>query len=297
MRALDPSTSVQSQISESTDAASRGASKWMDLARERGVDIGLKILGALAIWIVGRWLVALATRLVRRALEARHVDPTIQRYVAGVVETLLNIGLVLALLGFFGVETTSFAAFLGAAGVAIGMAWSGLLAHFASGALLVVLRPFKVGDFVEAGGVTGTVQEIGMFVTKITTPDNVATLVGNNKVFADTIKNYTANPYRRVELSAQLAHDADVPRAIEVLKAALSKIPNVDPKVEPEVAISSFTLAGPVLCVRPFTHNDHYWQVYFETNALIRSELGREGFSVPEQHFAVETSHAEKKAA
>ena len=113
---------------------------------------------------------------------------------------LLNIALIVALLGFFGVETTTFAALLAAGGVAIGVAWSGLLANFAAGVFIVILRPFKVGDFVTAGGVIGTISHIGLFGTNIDTPDNVQTMVGNNKILSDTIQNFSSNPYRRVDL-------------------------------------------------------------------------------------------------
>jgi hypothetical protein len=133
----------------------------------------------------------------------------VARFVANTISVLLNITLVVAILGYFGVQTTSFAALIAACALAIGTAWAGLLASFAAGAFLIVLRPFKVGDFITAGGVTGTVQEIGLFVTTFDTPDNVRTYVGNNKIFSDTIQNYTTNPYRRVELTAQISGSAD----------------------------------------------------------------------------------------
>jgi len=171
------------------------------------------VLGALAIWIIGRWVIRFVVNMVSKALTKRVIEPTIISYVGSVTTVMLNILLVIAILGVFGLETTTFAALLAAAGVAIGLAWSGLLANFAAGAFLVILRPFKVGDFITAGGVTGTVQEIGLFVTTINTMDNVRTFVGNNKLFSDNIQNFTANPYRRVELEAQLDHTVDVSHA------------------------------------------------------------------------------------
>ena len=128
-----------------------------------------------------------------------HVDPTLTKYLGSIVAVMLNIALVLGILGYFGIETTSFAALLAGAGVAIGAAWSGMLGNFAAGAFMLVLRPFKVGDFVAVGGVTGTVKELGLFGTTIVTPDNVLTMVGNGKIFADTIQNFSALPARRVE--------------------------------------------------------------------------------------------------
>ncbi|HQY61834.1 MAG TPA: mechanosensitive ion channel family protein [Polyangiaceae bacterium] len=274
-------------LPETIDGATKAGSDLVAMAKASAFEIGLKLIAALLMWIVGVWLIAFVDKIVGKSLKARKVEETLTTYISAALTAMLKIALALGVLGYLGVQTTTFAALLGAAGVAIGMAWSGLLAHFAAGAFLVVLRPFKVGDFVEAGGVTGTVEEVGLFVTKINTMDNVATLIGNSKVFGDTIKNYTANKVRRVELTAQLDHTGDTTKAIEILKEALSKIPNVASSPAPEVNIVTFTLAGPVLSVRPYCHNDHYWQVYFETNAAIRNELGKAGYAVPQQHLQV----------
>jgi small conductance mechanosensitive channel len=249
--------------------------------------VGLKILGAIAIWIIGRWLIGLALNMMGKALTKQKIDPTLIRYIHSAVAALLNIALVIAILGFFGVETTSFAALIAAAGVAIGMAWSGLLSNFAGGVFLVILQPFKVGDFITAAGVTGTVEEIGLFATTLSTPDNVKTMVGNGKIFGDTIQNFSANPYRRVELTAQLSHDVDPQVAIALLKPALAKIPNVLAEPAPDVEILTFNLAGPVLAVRPYCNNAHYWQVYFDANRLIRDTFAHAGFPVPEHHYSL----------
>jgi small conductance mechanosensitive channel len=249
--------------------------------------VGLKILGAIAIWIIGRWLIGLALNMMGKALTKQKIDPTLIRYIHSAVAALLNIALVIAILGFFGVETTSFAALIAAAGVAIGMAWSGLLSNFAGGVFLVILQPFKVGDFITAAGVTGTVEEIGLFATTLSTPDNVKTMVGNGKIFGDTIQNFSANPYRRVELTAQLAHDVDPQVAIALLKPALAKIPNVLAEPAPDVEILTFNLAGPVLAARPYCNNAHYWQVYFDANRLIRDTFAHAGFPVPEHHYSL----------
>ncbi len=249
--------------------------------------VGLKILGAIVLFMIGRWLIALALRLIDSALRKQKIDATLIRYINSGVGALLNIVLVVAILGFFGVETTSFAALIAAAGVAIGMAWSGLLANFAGGVFLVILQPFKVGDFVTAAGVTGTIEEIGLFATTLNTPDNVKTIVGNGKVFSDTIQNFSANAYRRVELTAQLAHGVDPQEAIALLKPAIAKVPNVLAQPAPDVEIITFNLAGPVLAVRPYCNNAHYWQVYFDTNRLIRETFANAGFPVPEQHYSV----------
>jgi len=260
---------------------------FMNTLIDVGTRFGLKVLGAIAIWVVGRWVIGLIVRFMQRTLTRAKMDPTLLRYLGNVVTVALNIALAVGILGYFGVETTSFAALLAACGIAIGAAWGGLLANFAAGAFLIILKPFKAGDFVTAAGTTGTVKEVGLFVTTITTPDNVQTYVGNNKVFSDTIQNFSSNPYRRVDLLAQLNHAVDHNGAIKLLKERLVKIPNVMTDPAPDVEILTFNLAGPVLAVRPYCHTDNYWQVYFDTNRVIRESFGEAGFPVPEQHLVV----------
>jgi len=157
-------------------------------------ELAMKILAAIAFWIIGRWLIGRVIAVIQAAMNRNHVDPTLTKYLGSIVAIALNIALVLGILGYFGVQTTSFAAMLAGAGVAIGAAWSGLLGNFAAGAFMLVLRPMKVGDFVSVGGITGTVHELGLFGTTIVTPDNVMTIVGNGKVFGDTIQNFSVLP-------------------------------------------------------------------------------------------------------
>ncbi|HEY1327381.1 MAG TPA: mechanosensitive ion channel family protein [Casimicrobiaceae bacterium] len=260
--------------------------RWQDVA----LAFGLKVAGALAVWIVGRWLIGLAVRLMAAALNRQRFDPTLTRYLGSVVSVTLNIVLIVAILGYFGVETTSFAALVAGVGIAIGAAWGGLLSNFAAGAFLVTLRPFKVGDTIAAGGVEGTVEQIGLFGTTIVTPDNVLTIVGNAKIFGDNIKNYSTNPYRRVDLTAQVAHSVDTADAIARLRAALGHVANVLGKPAPDVEILSFNERGPVLAVRPYCSPKDYWQVYFDTNRAIRDAFSAAGYPVPESHQATRTT-------
>ena len=249
------------------------------------LDAGLKIAAAFALYMVGRWLISFAIGLLSRILTARNFDATLQRYIANILGVVLNILLVVAILGFFGLQTTSFAALLAGVGLAIGAAWSGLLGNFAAGAFLIIFRPYKVGDYVVAGGVEGTVMEIGMFNTVITTPDNVMTVVGNGKVSGDVIRNFSANPHRRVERQAQLAFGVDPLAAIGKLTPALAAIPNVLADPAPTVEILDFNERGTLLCVRPHCHTDHYWQVYFDTNKAIAATFAAAGYPPP---FVVE---------
>ena len=251
------------------------------------VGAGFKVISAIVLWFVGRRLITFAMTLLTASLKRTTIETTLLVYVQSSLSVLLNIILVVAVLGFFGVETTSFAALLAAAGIAIGSAWSGLLAHFAAGVFLVLFRPFKVGDFVTAGGVTGTVQEVGLFVTTIDTMDNVRAIVANNAVFSSTIQNFSSNAYRRVELVAQLNHEVKPADAIELLKARLQEIPNMMTVPAPDVEILEFNLAGTLLAVRPYCHNEDYWQVYFDTNRVISETFGAAQYPVPSQHLTV----------
>lgn len=244
-------------------------------------ELAIKIVAAIAFWIIGRWLIGKVVRLLAAAMNRNHVDPTLTKYLGSIVNVTLNIVLVLGILGYFGIQTTSFAALLAGAGVAIGAAWSGLLGNFAAGAFMLVLRPFKVGDFVAIGGVVGTVHELGLFGTTIVTPDNVLTMVGNGKIFGDTIQNFNALPVRRVDRLAQLGHGVDPLDAIARFKAAVAQIPNVAITPAPEVNLLDMKLEGPQIAVRPYTHNDHYWQVYFATNEAIVRVCQEAGWPAP----------------
>ncbi len=255
---------------------------WTFLSTQ-GADFGLKILGAIAAWVVGRWLIALTVRLIGAALErGRKIDATLTQYLKSIISVLLTLILVLAILDIFGIQTTSFAALLTGAGLAIGAAWSGMLGNFAAGLFLQVLRPYKVGDFISAGGTLGTVRELGLFATTVLTPDNVLTVVGNNKVFSDNIQNFSAEPFRRVDCVAKVANSVDVQEAMARLRPVISAIPNVKGSPAPDIEILQFTPEGPLLCVRPYTHTDHYWQVYFDTHKAIVTTFGAAGYPVPE---------------
>jgi small conductance mechanosensitive channel len=256
---------------------------WIFLTTQ-GVDFGLKVIGALVAWAIGRWLIGLAQRLVAKALDrGKRMDPTLSNYLVSILGVVLNIVLILSILDMFGVKTTSFAVLLAGAGLAIGTAWGGLLTHFAAGVFLQVLRPYKVGDYVTVGGgVNGTVKELGLFGTTLVTPDNVIATVGNNKVLSETIQNFSQLPWRRVDTTAKVANGVDVNQAIALLRAEVSSIPNVSKELPPEIEILQFTPEGPLLAVRPYTHTDHYWQVYFDTHRAVVKTFGAAGYPTPE---------------
>lgn len=252
-----------------------------DFLATTALDLSIKILAALAFWIVGRWMIGRVILLMQVAMNRNHVDPTLTKYVGSIVAITLNVALALGILGYFGIQTTSFAALLAGAGMAIGAAWSGLLGNFAAGAFMLVLRPFKVGDFVTIGGITGTVHELGLFGTTMITPDNVMTIVGNGRIFGDTIQNFSALSARRVERTAQLAGGVDVQEAKARFSAAVANIPNVLKVPAAEVNVLDINLVGPVIAVRPYCHTDHYWQVYFDTNEAILRVCKEAGWPAP----------------
>lgn len=243
----------------------------------------LKVLAALAAWMVGRWLIGWLLKLFAKAMvKGNKIDATLSKYLQSIINFAFNLILVLAILDIFGVSTTSFAALLAGAGLAIGTAWGGLLTHFAAGVFMQVLRPYKVGDVVSVGGLTGTVQDLGLFGTTLVTGENVVAIIGNNKVFSDTISNYSTMPTRRVDCTAKIAHSVDVLDAIERLKTAIALIPNVAEDPAPQIEILQFTPEGPLLCVRPYTNINYYNQVFFDTHKAVVSTFGKAGYPVPE---------------
>lgn len=245
------------------------------------LPLGWKLLGAIAIWIIGGWFIRLLVRLAAGAMVRHKVEPTLSRYAGSTISVVLRVVLVIAILSVVGVETTSFAALLAAAGIAIGAAWAGLLSNFAAGVFLVALRPFKVGDFITAAGVTGTVREIGLFATAIDQPDNVRAVLGNNKIFGDTIVNFDSNAYRRADLGAQLAHGVDPHQAMALIRTRLTQVQNVLAVPPPDVEILEFNAAGTKLVVRPYCANADYWQVYFDVNEALLELGNQNGWPVP----------------
>jgi small conductance mechanosensitive channel len=243
------------------------------------VPLGWRLLGALAVLFVGLVIVRALRLATRRLMSARHLDPTLAAYLDTSLGILLKVLLVIAVFGVLGVETTSFAALLAAAGIAIGAAWSGLLANFAAGLFLLFLRPFKVGDLVEVGGITGVVKEIGLFTTALDTADNVRASVGNNKIFADSIRNYSTNPFRRVDLTAPIAHGTGPRDVIPPLTSRIAAISNVLADPAPSVEILAFNAVGTLLAVRAYCRNDHYWQVYFDMSRTISEVIGDGGYT------------------
>jgi len=216
------------------------------------IPLLLRVLGAIAIWVIGGMLIGFASRVLGRGMNARNLDRTMTSYVTSALSIVLRVVLIVGILGMFGVESTSFAALLAAAGVAIGMAWSGLLGNFAAGVFLVMLRPFKVGDIITAAGVNGEVKEIGLFATTLDTRANVRIFVGNNKLFSDNIINHSHNPYVRLDFRAQVANGVNPFEVAARIREILVTLPHVLSEPAPETGVLEYNAAGSLLYVRPY---------------------------------------------
>lgn len=250
---------------------------------KNATDLVIKLAVAMAGWYIGRWIIKLLTRLLSRALlRAGQVDSNLSKYLCTIVSIVLTIGLALGVLGYLGVQTTSFAALIAGVGLAIGTAWGGLLTHFAAGAFLQVLRPFKVGDYISVSGAEGTVREIGLFSTTLLSADNVTTIIGNNKIYSDSIRNFSRQPHRRVDAVAKLAYSSDALAAIEKIREAIIDIDNVLSDPTPQVEILSFNTDGLQIAVRPHCQTQHYPQVMFDVNRRIFSICKSEGYAMVE---------------
>jgi small conductance mechanosensitive channel len=258
--------------------------EWLNAALPQIIQVVKMLAGALIAFVVGRWVIGKLVTATRTQLDRQQMDSTLARYVVSLVAIILNVFLIIAILSIFGVETTSFAALIAAMGLAIGAAWSGMLSNFAAGVFMILFKPFKVGDFVSAGGVEGTVTEIGMFACTINTAANVHTIIANAKIAGDTIQNFSVNGFRAVDLRAQIAHGVHPADAIARLTPAIGAIANIVSEPKPLISILEFNEYGTLLVVRPFCHNDHYWQVYFDTNKTISETFAAAGYPVPSQY-------------
>jgi len=253
----------------------------MDAVQQAVSTWGLRVVGAIAVLVVG-WLVAKTIRAsVRRALIRSRLDNTLVPFFSSMIYYLLLAFVVLAVLRLFGIETTSFIAVLGAAGLAVGLALQGTLSNFSAGVMLLVFRPFKVGDYVDAGGTAGSVQEIGLFATTMNTPDNVRIIVPNSQVYGTTIKNYAANDTRRNDLVIGISYDDDIAKAIETIQAVLSEDSRVLAEPAPVIAVSELGDSSVNLVVRPWCTKEEYWGLRFDLTRAIKERLEAAGCSIP----------------
>jgi len=244
-------------------------------------EYGLRVVGALALFVVGRWVAKVLSRLAAKALAKARIDKTLVRFTENLSYVVLLVFVVVAALATAGVETTSFIAVLGAAGLAIGLALQGSLANFAAGVLMVIFKPMKVGDFVEIGGIKGTVQEIQIFNTLIDTPDNIRAIIPNAKVTSDNIKNYSTNGTRRVDLVIGVSYEDDLKRAQEVMERVLAGDDRVLKDPPAKVAVFELAESSVNFVVRPWVKEADYWDVYCDTTGRIKMALDDAGITMP----------------
>jgi small conductance mechanosensitive channel len=242
---------------------------------------GLKIVGAILILLVGRWVAKLVSALLGRALAKAKVDPTLVPFIDNLAYTGLLIFVVIAALAELGVQTASVVAVLGAAGLAVGLALQGSLANFASGVLLLVFKPFRVGDFVEIAGVKGTVQVIHVFNTVLNSPDNVRIIVPNASVTGSSILNYTINGTRRIDLVISVSYSDDLRKARRVVENVLATEARLLPEPAPVVAVSEMAASSINLVVRPWVKVADYWDVYFALTERLKVALEENGLTIP----------------
>jgi small conductance mechanosensitive channel len=248
---------------------------------EMTVHYGPKLIGAIAVWIIGGWIVKAIGRGVEAALKKGGTDPSLMPFLTGVVNGLLRIMLVITVLGMLGIEMTSFIAILGAAGLAVGMALSGTLQNFAGGVMILIFKPFKVGDVIEAQGYIGSVSEIQIFNTIMKTPDNKTIIVPNGGLSTSSMINYSTEAKRRVDWTIGIGYGDDVDKARAVIKRLCDEDARILKDPEVFIAVSALADSSVNFAVRAWVNAPDYWGVYFELNEKVYKTFASEGLNIP----------------
>jgi len=249
--------------------------------QEFSAMFGLKIISAILILVVGRWAAKAVRRTTEKLMMRSKTDPTLVTFVGNLIYIALLTFVVLAALAHLGIQTTSFIAVIGAAGLAVGLALQGSLANFAAGVLMMIFRPFQAGDFIEGGGVAGTVEEIQIFTTQLRTPDNKTIIIPNAKITGDNITNYTKKESRRVDLVIGVAYRDDIEKVKRVLSDVLKNDERVLADPPPTIAVLELGDNSVNFAVRPWVKTADYWNVYFDTTERIKKRFDAEGISIP----------------
>ncbi len=244
-------------------------------------EFGMRILIAAAIFVVGRWVAKLITRMVRRAMQKADVEETLLTFLGNLVYYVLLAAVVIATINQLGIQTTSLLAVLGAAGLAVGLALQGSLSNFAAGVMIVVFRPYRVGDFIEAGGVAGVVEQVQIFTTVMRTGDNKKIIVPNSQIMAGEITNYSANPTRRVDLVAGCGYDDDIDKVRKILEDICAGDERILDDPAPTIAVSELADSSVNFVVRPWVNSGDYWGVYFDVTEQIKKRFDAEGIAIP----------------
>jgi small conductance mechanosensitive channel len=253
------------------------------LAKIQGylVQYGISVLAAIVIFLVGKWLAHVIAGLIEKIMIKANVERTLASFAKHIIYAILLVFVVIAALGKLGIQTTSFIAVIGAAGLAVGLALQGSLANFAAGVMLIIFKPFKVGDFVEAGGTLGTVQEIQIFNTVLNMPDNRRVVVPNAKVTSDNVTNFSSIEHRRIDLVFSISYSDDMKKAKEALEKVLKSDSRVLEDPKPVIAVSELGDSSVNLVCRPWVKPADYWGVYFDTLEKGKLELEKSGITIP----------------
>ena len=258
-----------------------GTESYVDKVMEMVSLYGVNIITALVIFIVGRWVARAVRGTVKKVMAKRNVDPTIIGFTCNLAYVAMLVFVVIAALGQLGIQTTSFIAILGAAGLAIGLALQGSLANFAAGFLMVIFRPFNVGDYIEGAGVSGTVEEIQIFTTTLVTPDNKTVIIPNAKMIGDNIINWTVKGTRRVDMVFGIGYDDDIDKARKIMKDILAKDERILKDKPIQIAVVELADSSVNLVVRPWAKVGDYWGIYMDAMENIKKAFDEQGISIP----------------
>lgn len=255
--------------------------KALDVAAAWASEYSLKLLAAIVILVVGRWLARKLATLLARVLEKNGIDVTLTGFLENITYYTLLVLVLIAAAGQLGINTASFLTIVGAAGLAVGLALKDSLSNFASGVMLILFRPFKVGDVVEAAGVKGKVVMINIFNTVLNTPDNQRIIVPNSSITSDVITNVNANPIRRIDLVAGIGYEDDIAKAREVLEGIIQAEEKVLKDPAPTIAVAELADSSVNFVVRPWVNTGDYWDVFFALTEQIKVRFDAEGISIP----------------
>lgn len=264
-------------LTETQNKAEQLISKSFDFL----LDFGPKVIGAILIWIIGSWLIKKILKQANRIMTAREYEISLQKFLTDLLSWSLKIILIITILGLLGVETTSFAAIIASAGLAIGLALQGSLANFAGGFLIMIFKPFKIGDLIEAQGEIGVVQEIEIFTTKLSSAENREIIIPNGTLSNGNITNYTTNGKLRANITIGVGYDEDIKKVKEVLLKVLTENPKVLKEPAPAVFVSELADSSVNFTVRPWATTADYWEMYFNTIENIKLTLDKENIEIP----------------
>jgi len=258
--------------------------KWIDSGYNLIVEFGPKLIAAIAIWIIGSWIIKMMLKGVKKVLNNGDYDESLKKFLLNLVNWVLKVILIVVVLGTVGIPTTSFAAILAAAGLAIGLALQGSLANFAGGVLLMIFKPIKIGDLIEAQGELGVVKEIEIFTTKLLTPTNKEVIIPNGALSNGNIVNYSSEGKLRVDLTFGVGYDSDIKQTKDVLMNVLTSNPKILQDPAPSVNVSELADSSVNFAVRPWCTVADYWDVYFETQENVKIALDAAGIEIPYPH-------------